>query len=416
MRYKDTDKSVSDIARELGVDVIIEGSVLRVGDHVRITAQLIDGRTDANLWAESYEREWRDILKLQGEVAQAIAKEIQAKLTPEEEMRLASARRVNPEAHEAYFKGRFYWNKMTEEGSKKSIEYFEQAIEKDPDYALAYAGLADSYNNLAAFGILPPREAMPKAKAAAMKALELDDTLAEAHASLGHIIKNYDWDWAEAERESQRAIELNPNSADAHLRYSMYFAVMGRYDEAIAETERARTLDPLSVWINLLIAQYYFFARQYDQAIEEQQKTMEMDPDYYLAHTFISAVYLKKRLYEEAIAGAQKGEALSGGDPVALAYLGYAYAVSGKRDEAMKILIKLKERLKRMYVAPLHFAMVYMGLDDKDQAFEWLERAYEERDSWLVWLKGPIYDGLRSDPRFTALQKKMNLDDPKTLR
>jgi tetratricopeptide (TPR) repeat protein len=257
---------------------------------------------------------------------------------------------------------------------------------------------------------MPPKEVMPKAKAAAMKAVELDDTLAEAHASLGHLIKNYDWDWAEAERESWRAIELNPNSADAHLRYSMYLAVMGRYDEAIAEAKRARTLDPFSLWVNLLIAQYYFLVRQYDKAIEEQQQTIEMDPDYYLAHTFISAVYLQKRMYEKGIAEAQKGEALSGGDSLAAAYLGYAYALSGRRDEAMNILAKLKERLKQMYVAPLHFAMIHIGLDEKDKAFEWLERSYEERDSWMVWLNSPIYDSLRSDPRFTVLLKKMSLN------
>jgi tetratricopeptide (TPR) repeat protein len=381
--------------------------VLRVGDQVRINTKLIDGRTDAHLWAESYEREWRDILKLQGEVAQDIVKEIQAALTPEEEMRLASARRVNPGAHEAYLKGRYYWNKMTEEGAKRSIEYFESAIEMDPDYAIAYVGLADSYNNLVAIGALPPREAMPKAKAAVMKALELDDTLAEAHYSLGHIIKNYDWDWKEAEREHQRALELNPNSADAHLRYGMYLGVMGQYDEAITEYKVARTLDPLSIFINLQVAQMHYHARQYDKAIEEFQRTLEMDPNFPLTHTFLAWSYLQKGMYEEAIAEAQKAVELSRGEALDLAGLGYVYGTSGSKDEAMKTMDELN---KRRHVAPLHFALIYIGMNDKDQAFEWLERSYEERDSWIIWLKSPFYDSLRSDPRFKALLKKMNLE------
>jgi tetratricopeptide (TPR) repeat protein len=297
---------------------------------------------------------------------------------------------------------------MTEEGSKRSIEYFESAIERDPDYAIAYVGLADAYNNLVAIGALPPREAMPKAKAAAMKALELDDALAEAHTSLGMVRMQYDWDWAEAKKEFQRAIELNPNSADAHLWYGYYLRLMGRYDEALVEKKRARTLDPLSLFINLQIGRIYYYAGQFDKAIEEHQKTLEMDPNFPMLHLALSQSYLQKGMYEEALAEAQKTVALSGGDPVALALLGSVYGASGRRNEAMKILDELK---KRRHVAPFQLATIYESLGEKDQAFKWLERSYEERDAWIIWLRSPLFGSLRSDPRFMKLVKKIGLEE-----
>jgi serine/threonine-protein kinase len=412
MHYKGTDKRIDEIGRELGVDYILEGSVRRAAGRVRITAQLIQVSDQTHLWAESYERELADIFAIQSDVAQRIARSLEVELLPAQQARLASARPVNPEAYGAYLKGRFHWNKRTEEEVRKGIEYFQQAIEKDPNYALAYAGLADSYNILGDYSYVPPEEAYPRAKVAAAKALETDDTLAEAHTSLAKAAHLYDWNWLAAERGFQRALALNPSYAPAHHWYAEYLAAMGRVDEAIAEKKRARELDPLSLIINSSEGWVLYFARRYDQAIEQLQKALEMDPNFAVAHLWLGWAYEQKGMYEEAIREFQKAVTLFKGSTYPIASLGHAYAVSGKRGEALKLLNELKELSKRRYVSAYDLALVYAGLGEKDQAFKWLEKAYEERYGWITMLKlEPRFDPLRADPRFQSLLRRMNFPE-----
>jgi len=412
MQYKGVQRPLPQIARELNVDAVVEGSVLRSGNRVRITAQLIHAATDQHLWAESYERDLRDVLSLQGEVARAIANEIQVKLTPQDQARLVSARSVDPEAHQLYLKGRFYWNKRTEAGLKKGIEYFHQAIDLDPNYALAYAGIADCYSLLGwdLFGALPPREALPIAKAAARKALEADDSLAEAHNSLAWTKLVFDWDWIGAEREFKRAIELNPGYAATHHWYAECLAGMGRYTEALAEIRQAQELDPLSLIIGSIVGWVFYFDRKDDQAIAEFRKTLELDPNFWVAHWTLGRAFEQKAMFAEAIAEIQKAIDFSGGSPLALAALGHTYAVWGRRAEAERVLNELKESSKQGYISPYSIAAIHAALGEKDQAFIWLEKAYEERSGWLIWLRAePISDPLRSDPRFQDLLRRVGL-------
>jgi len=409
MQYKGVKKPLPQIARELNVDAVIEGSVLRSGDRVRITAQLIQAVTDKHLWAKSYERDLRDVLALQSEVAGAIANEIKIKLTPQEQARLASARPVNPEAHEAYLKGRYYWNLRTEEGLKKSSEYFQQAIEKDPGYALAYAGLADTYGVVATWNVMAPKEAYPRAKAAAFKALEMDETLAEAHALLGSAREEYDWDWVGAEKEFKRAIELNPGYATAHQWYAEYLSVMGRHNEAIAEAKRAQELDPLSLMINAIGGRVFFYARRYDEAIAQCRRTLELNPGFYPAHLFLAWAYEQEKRYAEAISEYQKAIAPGQSNPLLAAELARGYVAAGKRTEALTVISQMGELSKRRYVSSYVIAQIYTALGDTGRAFQWLEKAYQERDSQLAWLKAePGFDSLRSDPRFQNLLRRMN--------
>ena len=409
MRYKKTEKPLPQIARELGVEGIVEGSVLRVGDRVRITAQLIRAEQERHLWAESYERDLRDILALQSEVARAIASEIRIKVTPQEQTRLASARPVNPEAYEAYLRGRYFWNKRTEEAVKKAIEFFGQALEKDPTYALAYVGLADCYGVLGDYSFLSPKEAFPRAKAGATKALELDETSAEAHTSLAIIKDDYEWDWPGAEREFKRALELNPNYATAHHWYSDHLEIVGRHDEAIAEIKRAQQLDPLSLIIKAIVGRRFHSARRYDEAVEQLRQTLEMDPNFAVAHWLLGETYEQKAQYESAIAEYQKARTASGGSVYVVAALGRAYAAAGKRREALKILGELEELSKRRYVSASSVADIYIALGEKDQALEWLEKGYRDRDEGMVRLNWEAtLDPLRSDPRFQGLLRRMN--------
>jgi serine/threonine protein kinase/tetratricopeptide (TPR) repeat protein len=412
MAYKHTDKSLPDIAQELKVDAIVEGSVLRAGSGIRITAQLIEAATDRHLWAESYERDLRDVLALQSEVAQAIVQEIKLKLTPQEQVRLVSAHSVNPEAYEAYLKGRYFWDKHSEDGLRKSIKYFEEAIEKDPAYANAYAGLAESYIMLGAPGIevLPPREIMPKARAAAIQALKLDDLLAEAYTTLGCVKLIYDWDWAGAEREFKRAIELNSSYAMAHFYYSAFFTMMGRHEESIAAIKRALELDPLSLSINVVLGNQFYHARQYDQAIEHHLNMLEMNPNNWHARWSLGLAYTQKRMFIKAIVELEKAVTLSERNTFVLATLGWLYGLAGRKDEVMNILDEVMERTKQRYVAPYAIAIIHIGLGNKDQAFQWLEKACQERSATITWLAvDAILDSLRSDPRFTELLKKMGL-------
>ncbi len=369
MRYIKTDKPLSQIARELNVDSVVEGSVLRSGERVRITAQLIDTATDQHLWAESYERDLRDVLTLQSEVAGAIAREIKVKLTPQEQARLASPRSVDPEAYQAYLRGRYHWNKRSEDGFRKGLEYFQQAIAKDPTYALAYAGLADCYALLGSVGYAgaATKDVMAKAKAATRKALEIDDTLAEAHASLAFITFRFDWNWPEAEKEYQRAIELNPNYPTAHQWYAMDLGIMGRTEEALSEIRRAHELDPLSLTINAGVARLLKSAGQQDKAIEQIRKTLEMDPNFIQAYFDLGLIHAEMGMYEEAIAEFEEGGTLSGGNPQMKSVLGLAYAQSGRRADALRILDQLNELSERGYVSPFSIAVVYAGLGEKER-------------------------------------------------
>src|SRR5215510_4452283 len=407
MHYKGTKKTLPEIASELKVDAVIEGTVQRSGDHVRIRAQLIHAATDRHLWAETYERDLHDVLELQGEIAQTIARQIQIKITPDEQARLASARPVNHKAYNDYLLGVYYWNKRTEEHVRKAVDYFQSAIREDPGYAQAYAGMADSYAVLAVM-FEDPREFAPKAKAAASKAIEIDGTLAEAHGVLASVIAQYDWDWQGAEREFNRAIELNPGSPTAHQRYSLMLAEMGRTEESLAEIKRALDLDPISLILNTSFGSRLYYARQYDRANRQLQKTLEMDPNFLLARIFLGQVYAKERKYAESIAELNRAVELS--RDRALAELGYVYAASGQRREARQILVELRELSRRRYVSPVDIAFIHGGLGEKDQAFNWLERAYVEHSSRLTQLKmDPRSDTLRADPRFDELLRRIGL-------
>src|SRR6266542_848296 len=408
MSYKGTKKPLTAVARELGVDAVIEGSVLRSGDKVRITAQLIHGATDRHLWAESYQRDLRDVLSMQSEVARAIAGEIAAKLTPQEEKRLAAARPVTPEAHELYLKGRYELNKQTEASLRKAIDDFGKAIEKDPGFAPAYAGFADSYSFLRST-YAAPKDVMPQAREAARRALELDDTLAEAHVSMGLTLFFYDFDWAGAEKELRRAIELNPNLADAHDAYATFLAGMNRSAEAVAEIDRARRLDPLSLLILSDAAWVYYCMRQYDRAIEESRKAIELDPNFWPGHAFLGLAYEKTGRFAEAVEELEKARRLDD-SPTIYELLGGAYAAWGKKEEAKKVLAELTERSSRRYVCPYEVATIFAGLGEKDAAFEWLDKAVEARADCVPWIKPDTkIDPLRSDPRYAALLRPVGL-------
>ncbi|HEY3203865.1 MAG TPA: protein kinase, partial [Thermoanaerobaculia bacterium] len=406
MQYKAARKPLPEIARALNVDAVVEGSVLLSGNRVRVTAQLIQARGDRHLWAKSYERDLREVLSLQGEVARAIAQEIQAKLTPQEQASLSATRPVDSEAHEAYLKGRYSLNKSTEESIRKAIEYFNQAIAKDPGSGRAYAGLADSYSALRSV-YAAPREVMPKAKAAAIKAVELDEKLPEAHVSLANVKFFYDFDWPGAEKEFQRALELNPNSADAHEAYATYLAAMERHAEAATHIERAERLDPLSLLVLTDAAWVFYCAREYDQAIEASRKAVDLDQRFWPAYTYLGLAYEKKGRFAEAIAALEKARELDD-NPTILEMLGGAYAASGRRDDARKVLGELTERSKKGYVCPYEVATVYVGLGEKDSALRWLEKAEEDRADCVPWMRpDPKLDPLRSDPRFRELLRRV---------
>ena len=414
MQYKGAHKPLDEIARELNVDAVVEGTVVRSGDHVRITAQLIRAMPEKHLWAESYEGDMSSVLTLQREVARAIADAIQVKLAPRELARLASARPVNRDAYDAYLKGRYFWNRRTEETLKKAAEYFQQAVNEDPTYAPAYAGLADSYGlfGFALYGALPRKEAEQRAETAAIKALEIDDTLAEAHTSLAAIQHRSKWDWANAEKEFKRAIQLNPSYATAYQFYALYLASMRRQEEAIITVKRALELDPLSLTINVAVGRHLYWARQYDQAIEQLRKALELDPHFAVAHFRLGQAYVQKGMNEEAVAEFTAARNFSGNGPLYLAGLAHAYAVSGKTRKAHELLDELKDLGKSHYVSPYDMAIIYLGLGKKDQTLAWLEKAYEEREGSLVYLNvEQTFDPIRSEPRFKDLLYRIGLPE-----
>jgi len=410
MVYKGARKPLPQIARELNVDAVVEGTVLRSGDQVRITAQLIEASTDKHIWSQSYEGELRDTLALQNRVASAIADQIRINLTPREQAALKNVKVVNPDAYESYLKGRYFWNKRTADGLKVALAYFKQAIEEDPKYAQAYSGLADTYALLGdwQYAVMTPKEAFPKAKAAAIKALELDSTLGEAHNSLAFVLDGFDWDFDSAGKEFQRAIELNPGYATAHHWYAWHVSLLGRYDEAIAEMRKAQNLDPLSLIINADLAEVLVLAHSYDESIRQSRKTIEMDPNFALAHNQLAQAYLQKHMYDEAVAELQKAVKLSGDSPTCIANLARAYVASGKRSEAVKLLSDLKKRSNPAYSNAAEIAMIYASLGDPDQAMNWLEKGYDERFNPGVLLR-PGFDPLRSDLRFQNLLHRIGL-------
>jgi TolB-like protein/DNA-binding winged helix-turn-helix (wHTH) protein/Flp pilus assembly protein TadD len=411
MTYKGARKPLPQIARELNVDTVVEGTVLRSGNQVRITAQLIDAPADKHLWAQSYEGDVRQTLTLQRQVARAIAEEIHIELTSHERDVLKSVKTVNPDAYEAYLKGRYFWNKRTADGMKKAIDYFDQAIEKDPNYAQAYAGLTDSYA-LAGdwkYGVLAPKEAYPKAKAAAIRAIELDNTLGEAHISLAFCLDGFDWNFASAGKEFTRGIELSPGYATGYEWYGWHLASLGRNDEAVAEVKKAASLDPLSLIISSDLAEELLIAHRIDEATEQARKTINMDSFFAPAHYVLGQALVQKHMYKEAIAELQRAVELSGGSTAFTANLAYAYALSGSRNEAVKILDDLRNRPQNGFSNAPEIALVYVGLDQKDQALSWLEKAFEERFSPWVLMR-PAFDPLRSDPRFQDLLHRIGLN------
>ena len=409
MTYKGQHKPLPEIARELNVDAVVDGSVQRSGGRVRISAELIDARNDRHLWAQSYERDLRDVLPLQGEVASAIVREIRGTLTPQEEARLAGAGPLSPEAHEAYLQGRYFWSRLTEESVRKSIEYYQRAIQLAPAYAPAYAGLAFSYNLLASTEYAPPRETYAKAKQWAQQALEKDENLSEAHAALGFALCYGDWNWPAAETEFKRAIELNPNDVGAHHVYAFYLGDMGRTEEAIAEMRKAIELDPLSILVHSNLGFLYLQTGQPEKAIEQFKKILEMDPNSSEGHRGLGTVYTSQGRHAEAIAEWREAKRLDDATYI-IAGLGYAYAAAGKKSEAHQVLSDLLRMSPGRYVSAVDVAAVYAGLGEKEQAFQWLEKALEEHSDELVSLK--VISGfasLRSDPRFQQIVSRVGL-------
>lgn len=403
--------------RELKVDSVLDGSLQRVGDRIRVTVQLVRVKDGSALWAETFDEKFSDIFAIEDSISRRVVTGLMLTLTGEEKKQLTKRYTENTEAHQLYLKGRYYWNKRTEEGLKKGIEYFNQAIEKDPGYALAYAGLADCYWLMGSGAAwLSPLVGASKGKAAALKALQIDETVAEAHTSLAAITLFYDWDWSGAEQQFKRAIELNPRYATAHHWYAFYLTLMGRPDEGIAEIKRAQELDPLSLIISTDFGFLLYFARRYDEAMEQLRNVIEMDPHFTTAHVRLGQVYEQKAMYEEAVAEFQKAVTLSPeGSYLYLArtyVLARTYALLGNRDEAVRILHEATKLSKKRHISPYAIALIYAGLGEKDRAFAWLERAYAERSNWLVGLKvDPRVDNLRSDPRFAELLRRMNFPE-----
>jgi len=416
--FRGKEIDIREIGSKLNVETLLEGSVRKAGSRVRISAQLVNVADGYHIWSERYDRNIgelccpEDIFAIQDEISLAVVNNLKVKLLGKQMAKLVKRHTQDLDAYRLYLKARYFLNKRTEESLRKAVQYFEQAIEKDPGYALAYAGLSDSHILLAEYSHLPPKDAFPRAKAAVKKALEIDETLAEAHTSLAFIKTLSDWDWMGAEEEFKQAIESNPGYATAKQWYAEHLTMTGQYAEAIAELKQAQELDPLSLIIGVALAITLFCGtRQYDRVIEECQKVLEMDPNFGGALNVLGMVYRERAMYEKAIEAFRKARAFDEGNTWVTAELGHAYAASGKRSEAEKVLDELQQLSKRRYVPPDNIAMVYLGLGEKNLVFEYLEKAYEDRSVGLAWLKAdPIFDSLRSDPRFTALLERIGLE------
>jgi TolB-like protein/Tfp pilus assembly protein PilF len=409
MAYRHTTKSITEIGRELKVEYILEGSVRRSEKRVRITAQLVQVEDQTNLWAETYERSAEDVFAIQIDVAEHIARSLAVELLPEQRAVLARSVSASSEAHELCLKGRYHANKRIEDHYAKAIEYFSKAIEKDPQYALAYSGLADAYSLIGYYGGLSPADAYGRAKKAALTALAINDQLAEPHTSLAFVTLEYDWNWPEADRMHRRAIDLSPNYAPLTDWYGLNLMQVGRFHESLAALECAKELDPVSVIINSHLGWLYYFLRKYDQSIAILHKAMELDPSFALGSWFLAQAYLQNGDKKLALAELERTISASGTHPAALAYLAYTYSVVGRRNDAKKVLESIAAVGERRRVSPYFMAYAVAGLGDPTEVFQWLERAYEEHSGWLIYLPiEPTFDHLRNDPRFVDLMQRVN--------
>jgi TolB-like protein/Flp pilus assembly protein TadD len=410
-RYKGREVDPQIVGHELGVRAVLTGRIQQVGELLIIKTELIDVEQDSQLWGEHYRTKVTDVLALQEEISHEISGKLRLRLSGEEKKRLVKRYTENTEAYQLYLKGRYYTNKRTEEWIKKGIESFHQATDLDPNYALAYAGIADAYAFLASStGGYPPREAYPKAKAAALKALEIDDALAEAHTSLGFFRLLYDWDFAEAEREFKRAIKLNPSYPNGHDGYGFYLKAMGRHEEALKECKQVQRLDPLSLFANVSTGWAYYFARKFERAVEQGRKALELEPRFDFAHWITGIALAQQGRMQEAIAALNQAHIVSGGGLTFAAHLGYAYGLAGQPEDAREMLADLEEIARQKYVSSYYLAIIHLGLGETDEAFAQLERAYEERSGFLPFLKvEPMLDPLRSDERFKNLIERVGL-------
>jgi len=408
-KYKGSGIAVSEVGKELHADYMVQGSTRRAADHVRISVQLIQVRDQTDLWAESYDGEVKDILALQASVARTIANQIHITLAAGQQAQLARLRELEPAAYEAYLKGRYYWNRRTADGLQKATIYFQQAINKDPGYGAAYSGLADCSSGLMWHGFKSPAETLPKANAAALKAIEIDPDSAEAHASLG-LVLNHRLDWPGAEAEFKRALQLDPHYANAHHWYGDYLSITGRHDEALREAKQALELDPLNLMIGTWVGLRYYLARKYDRAIEQGRNTVELDPNFAAAHLLLGESYVQMGLEKQALAELEKAASLSGNSPLYLAQVGIAHASAGRKTEALRIIDRLRRVSSERYVSPYGLAQIYAALNDREQTFTWLQIAYDDRAVWISYLAvDPVFDRFRSDPRFRNLLRRLSL-------
>ncbi len=408
MRFKGASKPIGEIGKELNVGSVLEGSVRKAGDKIRITVQLVETSTEEPRWSREYDRQLEDVFAIQSDIAEKVAQALETQVLSGISRPAEMKATTSPQAYIQYLRGRQFWNKRTQDDLKKAIEYFEGALKIDENYAMAYSGLADAYAALALLEFMAPAEAYPKAKTAVEKSLSLDPNLAEAHTSLGLVKFQYDWDWRGAEQEFTKAIRLNPSYALAHHFFADYLKAMGRFDEALGEIGKAQELDPLSLAISAGVGHVLYLSRQYDKAIEQYKKAVELDPNFMQTHVWFGRPYLEKGMYEEAIAELETGVKLSGGSTLAIAMLGHGLASAGRREQALEILEKLKGRSKQQYVPSYWIAVVYNGLKDTGLVIEWLRKAFDERSSWLVWADvEPRFDWLRGDPDFVSLMKAM---------
>jgi TolB-like protein/DNA-binding winged helix-turn-helix (wHTH) protein/Flp pilus assembly protein TadD len=408
MQYKRTKKPLSEVARELNVDAVVEGAIVRSGDRVRVDATLIDVRTDRHRWAQSYERAVPDVLALQADVAGAIANAVHVELRPEERLRLTRTRSVHPDAYDEYLKGRFFWSNRSPEAVLKAVEHFNKAVERDPTYAPAYSGLSDTYRMFDLLGLAAPRESMPKAEAAARRALALDDGLAEAHASLAGVLYRYHWEWDRAGKEFQRSLELDPNSAEGHRAHAVYLITLRRHEEALVAARRARDLSPLSAVIQAELATVLWRLGRYDDAIEQLHKTLDLNPSFSRAYVELGIISTRKGDLPQAIVAFERAVSLSS-RRAHLEWLGYGYGVAGRRREALQILGELEDVAKAQYVSPHRFAIVHLGLGEKDEALRSLDKAHDERAFEVLSLAGPVFDLLHDHPRFRDLLGRIGL-------
>jgi TolB-like protein/Tfp pilus assembly protein PilF len=409
MHYKNTRQPLPLIARELGVEIVVEGTVLRSGDRVRISVQLIEAQTDTHLWAESYDHELQDILTLQADVAQAVAREVQVKLTPQEKQQLSGTSPLNPQAYEAYLKARYHWNKLSPDSMRKAVEYFQEAIAHDSQYTVAYTGLADCSARLGWWGFAAPERGFGAARTAAEQAVQMEPTLAEARGSLGWAIMHYDWNCPAAEAEFRRALELNPNYTSVPHFFAICLGAMSRFDEAIAEINRVARLDPFSLVVNMTATAIFCYARRFQQAIEHGLKGLELDPNFPPGRWALGLAYEQVGEFERAIAELQRAVQLSDGQAVYVAALGHIYASAGRKDDALKSVERLNEISKERYVMPYWLAEIYACLGQRDKAFHWLNEAYKDRSAWLVYSNiSPWLDKLRGDRRFHDLLRRMS--------